>query len=280
MNTEGSVPNEARQPIRLLLVEDHPLIRAGVRTLLEKESGMVIAEAESIEDAIIYCQSNRPDVVLMDLKETSADAVQAVQRLQRECGTSALVILGRRGDDEELFRAVVAGAAGHVGDATRPQELINTIEEAAEGSEPISQSLARHPDVGRRVLETYREMHDRSVAENEEIVTLSERELTILRHAAEGLTNRKIGYAMRISEHTIKSEFSKILAKMGMRHRTAAVVHAVRAGWISVPILPDATPPGLPTAEPEEAPVAEEAAVAEEAPVAEESRESERLSQK
>lgn len=248
MNTEGPAPEGARQPTKLLLVDEHPLIRAGVRTLLEQQPGIIVAEAESIDAAVIYCQTNQPDVVLMDLNESTAEAVMSVQRLQRECGNSAVVILGRRGDDEELFRAVVAGAAGHVGETAQPHELITTIEEAADGFEPIGQSLAKRPEVGRRVLETFLEMHRRNEAESDEIVTLSERELVILRHAAEGLTNRKIGFAMGLSEHTVKSEFSKILSRLGMRHRTEAVVRAVREGWISVPIEPEANVPSLPVA--------------------------------
>jgi len=252
MNTDGNAPDGARKPTQLLLVDDHPLIRAGVRTLLEQHPGMVVAEADSIDGAVVYCRTHQPDVVLMDLNEPTADAVLAVQRLQRECGNSAVVILGRRGDDEELFRAVVAGAAGHVGESAKPDELISTIEEAADGFEPIGHALAQRPEVGRRVLETYREMHRRSEAESEEIVTLSERELVILRHAAEGLTNRKIGYAMGLSEHTVKSEFSKILARLGIRHRTEAVVRAVREGWISVPIEPDMGAEPVPAAKPME----------------------------
>jgi two-component system NarL family response regulator len=253
MNTEGNAPEGARQQTKLLLVDEHPLIRAGVRTLLEQQPGMLVAEAESIQDAVDYCKGNQPDVVLMNLNESTADAVLAVQRLQRACVNSAVVILGRRGDDEELFRAVVAGAAGHVGESAQPHELITTIEEAADGAEPIGQSLARRPEVGRRVLETFLEMHRRSEAESDEIVTLSERELVILRHAAEGLTNRKIGYAMGLSEHTVKSEFSKILSRLGMRHRTEAVVRAVREGWISVPIEPEMTVQQLPVMSPEPA---------------------------
>jgi two-component system NarL family response regulator len=265
MNTEGNAPEGARQQTKLLLVDEHPLIRAGVRTLLEQQPGMLVAEAESIQDAVDYCKGNQPDVVLMNLNESTADAVLAVQRLQRACVNSAVVILGRRGDDEELFRAVVAGAAGHVGESAQPHELITTIEEAADGAEPIGQSLARRPEVGRRVLETFLEMHRRSEAESDEIVTLSERELVILRHAAEGLTNRKIGYAMGLSEHTVKSEFSKILSRLGMRHRTEAVVRAVREGWISVPIEPETTVQQLPVMSPVPAATTGEATEATEA---------------
>jgi two-component system NarL family response regulator len=265
MNTEGNAPEGARQQTKLLLVDEHPLIRAGVRTLLEQQPGMLVAEAESIQDAVDYCKGNQPDVVLMNLNESTADAVLAVQRLQRACVNSAVVILGRRGDDEELFRAVVAGAAGHVGESAQPHELITTIEEAADGAEPIGQSLARRPEVGRRVLETFLEMHRRSEAESDEIVTLSERELVILRHAAEGLTNRKIGYAMGLSEHTVKSEFSKILSRLGMRHRTEAVVRAVREGWISVPIEPETTAQQLPVMSPVPAATTGEATEATEA---------------
>jgi DNA-binding NarL/FixJ family response regulator len=234
--------------IRVLIVDSHPLLRAGVRTLLEAEPGMeVVGEAGSIEQALTHCQVRKPDVVLMDLEEPTAAAIEGLQRLSRECGYGALVILGRRNDDEEVFRAVVAGAAGHVGNSSAPDELLSTIRNAASGGEPIRQILAQRPAVARRVLDTLRVMSERRPPVAEEVVTLSARELTVLRYAADGLTNRKIGRALGLSEHTIKSIFSQILAKLGMTNRTEAVVHAVREGWITVAVeTPGESPAPLP----------------------------------
>lgn len=241
MDTVSREASVQREQIQLMIVGDHPVIRAGVRTLLENESDLeVVAEAESIEAAVSICGLHQPDVVLMDLGEPTPAVVQAVKRLQRACEKGALVILGRHDADEDIFRAIIAGAAGHVGDASQPDELLTTIRQAAQGGEPISHLLAERPGLGRRVLETYRQLSDQGqTTHDEEVVTLSHRELEVLRYAADGLTNRKIGRALGLSEHTIKSTFSQILARLGLANRTEAVVHAVREGWITVPITPE-----------------------------------------
>lgn len=224
--------------IQLVLVDDSPLIRAGVRTMLESEWGMeVIAEADSLDSALDHCRQRPPQVVLMDLDLPAPGVMQGLRRLRRECSDCAVVILAHRDDDEELFHAVMAGASGHVVDDARPAELASTIRRAAAGAEPIGELLAERPTVSQRVLEIFRQLaiYGPSVRRDHEPVPLSARQLTILRYAAEGLTNRQIARAMGFSEHTIKSEMSAILTELCLKHRTEAVVHAVRRGWISLP---------------------------------------------
>lgn len=228
----------SRDPIQLVLVDEHPLIRAGVRTMLESEWGMqVIAETDTIDAALSYCRERPPHVVLMDLDLPSPGLMQGVQRLRRECSDCAVVILAHRADDEDLFQAVVAGASGHVVNDAQPAELAATIRRAADGEEPIGQTLAERPSVSQRVLEAFRQLaiYGPSVRREDEAVPLSVRQLSVLRYAAEGLTNRQIARAMGYSEHTIKSEMSAILAELCLKHRTEAVVYAVRRGWISLP---------------------------------------------
>jgi len=236
MDRDGTA--QGADSIQLVLVDEHPLLRAGVRTMLETEWGMeVIAETDTIDDALAYCRQRQPNVVLMDLDLPAPGLMQGVQRLRREWDGCAVVILAHRDDDEGLYQAVVAGASGHVVDDAEPQQLAITIRRAAEGAEPIGEMLAQRPSVSQRVLEAYRQLaiYGSTRSHSDQPVPLSQRQLTVLRYAAEGLTNRQIGRAMGYSEHTIKMEMSAILSELCLKHRTEAVVHALRWGWISLP---------------------------------------------
>ena len=229
------------QKIQLLIVDEHPVLRAGVRTLLENESDVeVVAEADTVDDALDACRQADVDVVLMDVDEATNEAVDDMRRLREGLPEDgALVVLARRADDEGVFRAVVGGAAGHVGEDAQPEELVATIKQAASGDEPIRHTLARRPHVGRRVLEAFSQLADRMPVRREP--RLTERDLTILHLASEGMTNYQIGRELGISEHTVKSAISMMLARLGLRHRTEAVVHALRNGWISSPSVTDET---------------------------------------
>ncbi len=233
----GGAPAVSRDPIQLVLVDEHPLVRAGVRTILENEWGMeVIAETDSIDAALKYCHERAPQVVLMDLDLPAPGLMQGIQRLRREFGNCAVVILAHRADDDDLFRAVVAGASGHVVDDAQPAELATIIRRAAKGEEPIGEVLAERPSVSQRVLEAFRQLAVYGPpVRRDEPIPLTPRQLAVLRYAAEGMTNRQIARAMGYSEHTIKTEMSAILAELCLKHRTEAVVHAVRRGWISLP---------------------------------------------
>ena len=219
--------------IQLLIVDEHPLVRAGVRTLLESEGGVdVVAEADTVDEALHAARHTPLDVVLIDIDEATTDAVDDMRRLRTELpDEAAVVVMARNDDDEGVYRAVVGGAVGHVGENAAPSELVDTIREAASGAEPISRTLAERPAVGRRVLETFAAMIASGPAPTEPL--LNHRELVILGHAANGMTNQQIGRALGVSEHTVKGSISQILTRLGLRHRTEAVVHALRNGWIT-----------------------------------------------
>jgi len=229
----GGKRRVARVPsdrIQLLIVDQHPVLRAGVRTLLETEERVeVVAEAETVAEAVDACRENPPDVVLLDVDESSTTTVDDMRRLRREMPGGALVVLARHEDDDEVYRAVIGGAAGHVGDTANPAELADTIMEAADGNEPIRRTLAEHPNVARRVLETFAEMAGRHPSQPARV---SEREIRILDLASQGMTNYQIGLSLGVSEHTVKSSISQLLARLGLRHRTEAVVFALKNGWI------------------------------------------------
>ena len=205
--------------------------------MLENETRVeVVAEADNVTEAVEAARETHPDVVLLDVDESSSETVEDMRRLRREVPDGALVVLARYEDDDEVYRAVVGGADGHVGDNAQPEELLETIEQAAEGEEPIRETLRNRPSVARRVLETFAEMAGRRPAQNEQ--RLAERELRILDMAAQGMTNYQIGASLGVSEHTVKSAISQILARLGLRHRTEAVVYALRHGWIAPPVTP------------------------------------------
>lgn len=221
-------------PIELVIVDQHPLQRAGLRTLLEHDSEVaVVGEAMNVAEAVDMARTSAPDVVLLDVDAADNDAVDDMRRLRREMPDSALVVLARDEDDEEVYRAVVGGADGHVGESAEPAELVDTIRQAADGEEPIQRTLAARPAVGRRVLEAYAQMSQR--APNGPAADVSDRELRILELAAAGKTNYQIGKEIGLSEHTVKGAISGLLARLKLRHRTEAVVHALRVGWIAPP---------------------------------------------
>ena len=212
------------------------MLRAGVRTLLDNEAEVeVVAEADNVDEAIEACREGGVDVVLMDVDEATSEDVDDMRRIREGLHEDGvLVVLARRGDDEGVYRAVMGGAAGHVGEDAQPEELVETIKQAASGEEPIRRTLAERPLVGRRVLEAFSQLASHMPARRE--ARLSERDVTILQRASEGMTNYQIGRSLGISEHTVKSSISLILARLGLRHRTEAVVHALRNGWISSPM--------------------------------------------
>jgi DNA-binding NarL/FixJ family response regulator len=231
-------PKRARRQtdkIQLLIVDEHALQRAGVRTLLENDDAVeVVGEAGSVDDALDACRQTAPDVVLMDVDQATTESAEDMRRLRDEMSDDAvLVVLSRSEDDEGVYQSVVGGAAGLVGEDALPEELVDTIKRAANGEDPISRTLARRPEVGRRVLETYAAWSARGPVAREH--DLTDRELTILGFAAQGMTNQQIGRSLGLSEHTIKGAISHMLARLGMRHRTEAVVYAMRNGWITTP---------------------------------------------
>jgi DNA-binding NarL/FixJ family response regulator len=227
--------------ISLVLVDERPLVRSGVRRIIEADADMaVVGEASNIDEAAVVCRSHPPDVVVLGIDLPGPGLLRAVQRLRHEGNAPAVVVLSPRDSDDELFHAVVAGAAGHVAEAGEPHVLGDIIRQAAAGLEPISRQIARRPAVSQRVLDTYRQLAQLAVARPETDIPLTLRERRVLGFVAQGLTNRQIGRQLGLSENTVKAELSGIMRQLGLRGRTEAVVLAVRRGWIGVPVGSDA----------------------------------------
>ena len=227
--------------IRMVVVEQHTLVRAVLRQMIDDQGDIEITdEVDDVQAAIAIAQDDPPDVILVDAEPPIAHMVPSLQRLKRECPNTKVVLLGHRRDDEELFRAIQSGAAAHVVDDARPSELLRTIRAVAKGEYLIDESVTARPSVARRVLEAFRDAS--LLGENGEgggadpaFAPLSRREAEILECIGLGRSNREVAALLSISEKTVKNHVTSILRKLAVNDRTQAVLHALRKSWISYP---------------------------------------------
>ncbi|WP_217145651.1 response regulator transcription factor [Streptomyces sp. AC627_RSS907] len=204
--------------IDVLLVDDHPVVRAGIRAMLHDQPGLtIVGEAVSAAAALTTARDLRPDVVLMDLRLPDGDGVGATAAILAELPATRVVILTTYETDGDILRAVEAGAVGYLLKDTSPTDLARSVRAAARGETVLS------PTVAAKLLHQVRRPRPE---------TLSRREIDVLRLVAEGLTNAAIGRALFITEATVKTYVVRIFTKLGVSDRTAAVMAAVQAGLL------------------------------------------------
>jgi NarL family two-component system response regulator LiaR len=208
--------------ITVLLVDDHAMVRQGVRAFLDTQPDIsVVAEAGSGEEAVKMAAEHAPDVALMDLIMPGMDGVEATRLLTAKSPRTSVIVLTSYHDDEHVFPAIRAGALSYVLKEIGPAELAEAVRKAANGEATL------HPRVASRVV---RELHGARRGEPNVFHDLSNRELEVLKLVAEGLPNREISARLFISEKTTKSHVSNILGKLHLADRTQAAVYAWREG--------------------------------------------------
>jgi two-component system, NarL family, response regulator LiaR len=209
--------------IRVLIADDHAVVRQGLRTFLDLQEDIeVVAEAADGEEALAAAERERPDVVLIDLVMPRLDGIEAIRRLRETAPEVRAIVLSSFVDDDKLFPAVRAGAAGYLLKDVEPGELVRAIHTVNDGEALL------HPAVTARVL---REVAaDEPAAESDGGLTAREREVLAL--VARGLPNKLIARELGIAEKTVKAHVSSILAKLGVTDRTQAALLAVRRGWV------------------------------------------------
>jgi len=211
-------------PITLLLVDDHAVVRSGVRAYLETQPDLeVLAEAASGEEAIRLAAEHVPDVVLMDLVMPGMDGVEATRRVRAASPRTQVVVLTSFHEDTHIFPAIKAGAISYLLKDIGPAELAEAIRAAARGEAVI------HPKVAARLMLELRGSRAQTVNPYTE---LSEREQDVLKLIAEGLSNAEIAEKLVLSEKTVKSHVSNILNKLHLTDRTQAAVFAWREGVV------------------------------------------------
>ncbi len=210
--------------ITVLLVDDHSLVRQGVRAFLETQPDItVVAEAGDGEEAVRCAAEYAPDVALMDLIMPGMDGVEATRRLTARSPRTNVVMLTSYHDDEHVFPAIRAGALSYVLKEIGPEELADAVRKAAAGEAVL------HPRVAARVV---RELHGARRDAPNVFHELSDREMEVLKLIADGCSNAEIAGRLYLSEKTIKSHVSNILGKLHLADRTQAAVYAWREGVV------------------------------------------------
>ena len=218
--------------IKVMLVEDHVLVREGTRELLDQEKDLqVVAEAGDGEAAIQLAAEHRPDVIIMDIAMPRLDGLQATKQIKATLTDTAVLVLTAYDDDQYIFAFLEAGAAGYVLKDVSINILIEAIRTVHAGESVL------HPSVARKVTNYFAQRTARRSTQEDEksaFDQLTRREVEILKLAAQGMTNREIASELTISTRTVQAHMSHVFSKLGVGSRTEAVLYAVRKGRLAL----------------------------------------------
>jgi two-component system, NarL family, response regulator LiaR len=208
-------------PIRVLIADDHAVVRKGLRTLLMSEPDIeLIGEASDGVEAVLKARAYKPDVILLDMLMPRLDGLGALQQIKQENPGARIIILTSFGEDDKLFPAIKAGALGYLLKDSSPEQLVLAIREVHNGKSSLDPTIA---------FKLIRELNRPSTQESGEEL-LSERELEVLRCVAQGRTNGEIAHELCISERTVGNHIGSILGKLHLANRTQAALYALRTG--------------------------------------------------
>jgi NarL family two-component system response regulator LiaR len=222
--------SEPGGPIRVLVVDDHVVVRRGIRALLGTVEGVqVLGEAQDGQEALERIDTLRPDVILLDLLMPRMDGIEVTKRVIAEDPGARILVLTSFAADDKVFPAIKAGALGYLLKDTGPEELVRAIRQVYRGESSLS------PTIARKVLQELSRPSDRPPTPE----PLTEREVEVLQVVAQGRSNQEIADALMISEATVRTHVSNILGKLHLASRTQAALYALREGIAS---LDDASP--------------------------------------
>lgn len=205
----------ANTQIRIMIADDHPVLRAGIAAMIEGQSDMcLVAEAANGAEALERFRALRPDVVLMDLQMPRMNGVDAIIAIRKEAPAAKIMVLTTYAGDAQALRALKAGATGYLLKSVVRKELLDTVRAIHAGGRHVPAEIAQ-------------EITFHAAGE-----ALSDREIEVLNHVAAGRPNKEIGWLMKISEDTVKAHLRSIFAKLGARDRTHAVTVAAKRGFI------------------------------------------------
>jgi len=219
------------EKIRVLLVEDHILVREGTRELLSREGDLqVVAEAGDGEEAVRLAAEHRPDVVIMDISLPKLNGLEATKQIKAIHPAAAVLVLTAYEDDQYIFAFLEAGAVGYLLKDVSATDLIRTIRTVHAGESILHPAIARKVAdyFARRVTKQPVEEHEASAFDR-----LTKRQTEILKFAAQGMTNREIADELTVSVRTVQSHLSNIFSKLGVASRMEAVLYAVREGRLA-----------------------------------------------
>lgn len=207
--------------IRVLIADDHHVVRGGIRALLETQDDIdVIDEAADGVETVLKTRSLNPDVILMDLMMPRKTGIEAIEEIKQEDPDARILVLTSYSDDEKVFAAIKAGALGYLLKETSTQELLQAIHDVYRGESSL------HPAIARKLIRELNRPSNLPPADE----PLTEREIEVLIFVARGYTNQDIANALFISERTVRTHVSNILSKLHLANRTQAALYALKEG--------------------------------------------------
>jgi DNA-binding NarL/FixJ family response regulator len=225
------------ETIKIIVVDEQPLFRVGVCATLERMGDCtIIGTSTNTGEILELARTGTPDVALIDAGLSAADPLEIARQIRHLAPRVAVMILTPMEDEERLFQSIKVGAAAYYLRTITPEELIDAVRRVSQGEYLINDDVLAKPQLASRVLKSFREL----VVEDEEPETrdlyspLSSREVEILDYIARGNSNKEIAKSLKISDQTVKNHITSILKKLSVNDRTAAVVHALRHGWIKM----------------------------------------------
>ena len=213
--------------IHVILADDHAVVRKGIRQFLEEAGDIeVIAEADDGAAALRLVEAHRPDVAVLDIRMPEVTGVEATRRIKERFPQVRVLILTSYDDDPYVFALLQAGADGYVLKTASGDELVRAVRTVYQGESALS------PEIASKVVQ--QAVSGRPAGAAGQVEPLTDRELDVLRLAAQGLTNRAIGHQLGISHRTVQGHLQSIYGKLGVNSRTEAVTESLRRGWIVI----------------------------------------------
>jgi DNA-binding NarL/FixJ family response regulator len=225
------------ETIKVIVVDEQPLFRVGVCTTLEQMGGCtIIGISTDMREILELARTGAPDVALIDASLSEADPLEIARQIRHLAPRVAVMILTPEEDEERLFQSIKVGAAAYYLRTITPAELTDAVRRVSQGEYLINDDVLSKPHLASRVLKSFRELvvDDEEPTAKELYSPLSGREVEILDYIARGNSNKEIAKSLKISDQTVKNHITSILKKLSVNDRTAAVVHALRHGWIKM----------------------------------------------
>ena len=226
------------ETIRVIIIDEQPLFREGIRATLERMGDcVIIGESTDAAEVFEIARTGSPDVALIDAGLTSSDPLEIARQTRHLSPRMAIIILTPSEDEERLFQSIKVGAAAYYSRNITPDDLIDAVRKVSHGEYLINDDVLSKPQLASRVLKSFRELtvEDEESGNTKDLYSpLSSREVEILDYIARGNSNKEIAKSLKISDQTVKNHITSILKKLSVNDRTAAVVHALRHGWIKI----------------------------------------------
>lgn len=221
--------------LRVMVVDDHPLFREGLRHILESEEDIeVVAEADTGEMALREARRHVPDIIILDVNMPALDGIQAARRICNEMETVRVVLLTAFHDEEQLMRALRSGVAAYYSKDVPPGELIAALRQISAGNYVVQGQAMSQEQMSKWLSRKLYSMAESGEVPEQVCAPLTGREMEVLQCVSQGMSNKEISRHLNISEQTVKNHMSAVLRKLSVDDRTQAAMYAVRHGWVRV----------------------------------------------